>query len=97
MRPFFALLFVLAVVGPVDADHCATWSTDGDVEVDTNPSGAPLVPRFYVDNDPVNLPCCVLGSWWVYQESNGIPGLQRLDEERDQTCHGMIAPDTVVL
>lgn len=29
----------------------------------------------------------------VYQESNGIAGLQRRDFHVDDTCHGMISPD----
>jgi hypothetical protein len=36
-------------------------------------------------------------STWVYEESNGIDGLQRGDEIVDDTCHGMIASDTIVL
>ncbi len=88
------LAFALALANPVGADHCTTWSTDPDVELDTNPTG--VGPRYYVDNDPVNLPCCPFGSWWVYEESNGIPGLQRSDEERDDTCHGMIRADTII-
>ena len=35
-------------------------------------------------------------SIWGYQESNGIPGLQRADESVDDTCNGQIAGDTLV-
>lgn len=89
-----AILLVLALCVPASADHCTTWSSDDDVELDTNPFGLPG-PRYYYDNDPANLPCCVLGVWFVYEESNGIDGLQRGDEAVDNTCHGMIAPDTI--
>lgn len=37
------------------------------------------------------------GGIWVYQESNGIPGLQREDEVEDNTCHGSIRGDTIIL
>lgn len=39
-------------------------------------------------------PC--LFSVWFYYETNGIPGLQRGDEEHDDTCHGMIESDTIL-
>lgn len=39
---------------------------------------------------------CVLSAW-VYEESNGIVGLQRLDDQVDDTCHGRIEPDTIVM
>lgn len=42
---------------------------------------------------------CELWGYWVlvYVESNGIPGLQHTDELRDDTCHGLIRPDTRIL
>lgn len=42
--------------------------------------------------------CMYWGAWavWIYQESNGIAGLQRDDEMRDDTCGGMIQGDTVI-
>ena len=45
-----------------------------------------------MDNDLCQPDC--LFSIWLYQESNGIPGLQRGDEVVDNTCHGMIEADT---
>lgn len=95
MRLLPPLFLVLALLGPVEAHHCATWSTTENVEYDTGDHG--VGPRFYVDNSPPPLPCCVFGSWWVYEESNGLDGLQREDEVIDDTCHGMIEPDTLVL
>ena len=60
----------------------------------------------YVDNDPCQLDGCTL-SLWIYEESNGYEGLQRQDaptwdEEhrpwwlKDDTCDGLIAPDTIL-
>lgn len=37
-----------------------------------------------------------LFSNWFYEESNGIPGLQRGDDVVDDTCHGLIDADTFV-
>lgn len=54
-----------------------------------------MEPCFYVDNDTCQ-PGCGLFSLWVYQESNGHPGLQRGDEVYDDTCHGMVEADTIV-
>jgi hypothetical protein len=33
---------------------------------------------------------------WVYRESNGMPGLQRSDDVRDDTCGGAYASDSLV-
>lgn len=33
---------------------------------------------------------------WVYEESNGIPGLQRQDEVVDDTCGGQIPGDRIL-
>lgn len=90
--------FALALVATsANADHCSTWSTDDDVEYDTNPGGALPIARYYVDNDPCQPSTgCAFGSWWIYEESNGIDGLQRDDEVVDDTCHGLIDGDTII-
>lgn len=46
--------------------------------------GEPAEGRYYVDYD------AMFEIWWIYEEANGIPGLQRVDEVRmDETCgHG---------
>lgn len=36
-----------------------------------------------------------LFSIWFYQESNGMEGLQRIDEVKDDTCGGQIEGDTL--
>ena len=95
MRPSFllgALSLVLMVLTTTDAAHCTTWSTS-HAEIDTDPLDTGLVPREYVDNDLCQ-PECIF-SIWFYEESNGIPGLQRGDEVKDDTCHGMIEADTI--
>lgn len=61
-------------------------------EVDTGPESD---PRFYVDVDPSGVDGPIL-SLWVYQESNGAPGLQRDDEVVDDTCGGAFPGDTPV-
>lgn len=90
----FLLPAVVAVslLAPAAADHCQSYHT-------TTPTlwcGAASFPGdhpVYVDDD-----CCpeCLYYVWIYQESNGIPGLQREDEIVDDTCHGMIVGDTIV-
>lgn len=42
------------------------------------------------------VPYGVFCTMWIYQESNGIAGLQRSDEVHDDTCGGMIEADTIV-
>ena len=67
------------------AGHCTNWST----------TPATAVAGHYVTYD-VCQPSC-LASIWVYEESNGRSGLQRDDGYVDNTCHGMIYPDTIVV
>lgn len=59
---------------------------------------------FYVDNDPCQPECSF--SVWVYEETNGYEGLQRKDVPssdehqsewlKDDTCDGLIQPDTLI-
>lgn len=97
MRTILILLAILALAIPAGADHCATFSTS-DPEFDSA-FGASVedAPRFYVENDPCHMHGMCVFSIWVYRESNGIGGLQRDDEIVDDTCHGMIAGDTIIL
>lgn len=91
MRPLpIVCAFALATIG-ASAEHCTV--NDGHLpEVD---SGGSALGRFYVDNDLCQ-PGCMF-SIWVYQESNGIEGLQRGDPVRNDTCHGTIRADSIVL
>lgn len=93
LRPLVAFAIVFLLASFAEAGHCLTYST-------TPPSltcydvPSPEAGGYYVDED-----CCVIGcifSIWIYQESNGIPGLQRDDEHVDDTCHGLIEGDTVI-
>jgi hypothetical protein len=93
MRAFLSLALVLALAGPVGAEHCTTWSTS------TSGAWGPFVEAggHYVFTDCWTYdPECNL-SFWIYEESNGIPGLQREDETHDDTCHGIIPGDRIVL
>jgi hypothetical protein len=93
MKTLLILAATLALAIPVDASHCTTWTTTRE-EANTNPLGVDGIRTLYVFNDET---WCCLFSIWVYEETNGIPGAQRGDEVVDDTCHGMIASDTIVL
>lgn len=93
MRILFLLLSViLGVAATGAAHHCeAPSATPADVSTE-NHLGLPV---YYIDEDFIcQLECW--GSVWVYQESNGVAGLQRADENANDTCHGMIQGDTLV-
>jgi hypothetical protein len=88
MNKFFTTLMTLAVVaitGTAFAQDC---------EMTTSiPEAA--AGGFYVDNDLCQ-PVCLF-SIWIYQESNGIEGLQRGDEVVDDTCGGAAGEaDTII-
>lgn len=91
MDPVRALLLLsLAAVLPhAVASGCTPSTSQADVDV---------VGRAYVfdDNDFCRRTDLCIYSYWVYEESNGIPGAQRGDEHVDDTCGGAIAADTVV-
>lgn len=53
------------------------------------------VSGVYVELDQCQ-PTCLI-SLWIYQESNGIPGLQRADAIRDDTCGGILQPDVLLI
>jgi hypothetical protein len=86
MRALSLLALVAALAVPVEASHCSMWET-ARPEVD-------VLGLYYVDHDHCHPDC--IDNVWVYEESNGIPGLQRGDEWYDNTCHGMIPSDTIV-
>lgn len=77
------LVMVLAV--PAGAEHCVTYST----------SRAHFEqPPYYVTNNFCLLDC--IGTFYLYEESNGLPGLQRADEWVDDTCHYQWEPDVLL-
>lgn len=77
------------------ADHCTTYS-QADAEITTTGDEGSI---HYVDNDFCQPDCGY--SLWVYEESNGLPGLQRSQANEggnpymtDNTCHGAYPADT---
>lgn len=89
MMSFRLVLVALAAAAllPLSAaDHCATYTT--------------AQPEVALENHYVDLDACQTGcgpSLRIYEESNGIGGLQRGDDVQDDTCHGMISPDARIL
>jgi hypothetical protein len=85
---------VIVLSVPAHAHPCVTWSTSesitGGVVLSVG-SAYVLVGR----EGPCDPEC--MHTFWIYEEANGIEGLQRGDEIVDDTCHGMIAPDRVIL
>lgn len=95
---FLVLAASVALAPMALGSHCTTYSTSLP-EYDTKlVSEATGQPRLYADDDCFPLVACwdVFFSFWIYEESNGIDGLQRGDEWQDDTCHGLIAPDKLI-
>ena len=92
MNKFFTTLLALAALAiamPVSAQDCAMTTSAPEVDTGVLPDGS----RYYADND------VVIGgfSFWIYQESNGLDGLQRGDEVHDDTCGGVAGEsDTII-
>lgn len=87
--PFLLAIGLLAALAPAQASDCATWTTS---ETDADAAG------YYVINDCWHNDCAkAFFSIWVYEEANGIPGLQRGDEVVNDTCHGQIQADKIIL
>lgn len=96
LRTLASLALLLALTAPSLASDCAM--TTAEPEVDSKlVSGATGSARVYVDGDcdPLIVTCDFI-SVWIYEETNGIDGLQRRDEVRDDTCGGRAGPgDTI--
>jgi len=93
MNKFFTTLVTLAaltIAMPAGADHCVDFTTSAPEATDSSTG-----TTYYVDNDLCQPEC--IYSIWVYEESNGIDGLQRGDEVVDDTCHGLIEADTIIV
>ena len=84
MRILLGILVAVALAAPVGAEHCTSYTTSWP-EVTYDP--------YYVDHDICQPDC--FNAINVYEETNGIAGLQRGDEMVDDTCHGQILPDTL--
>ena len=94
-RSLLALALVLALTLPASAAGCCEGYCHELFRL-----GTPETPagQFYVVEDVGCQPECYphYPSLWFYEESNGIDGLQRLDEINDETCGGQILPDTLM-
>jgi hypothetical protein len=94
MRTFLILTAIATLaLGSALADECVP-STTPAVAV-----GPYYIYDCLLDDSPQGgQECWFPGPWavWVYEESNGIAGLQRDDEIRDDTCAGQIPGDTIV-
>ena len=95
MRSLVTVLLVLLAALPADAAHCETWTT-----TQWGVYGTPVIEH---DGLYVHIECsisavngCQRYSLWIHEESNGFTGLQVSTKGQDDTCHGMIAPDTIV-
>lgn len=89
---------------PAAMGETACYTTSAPEVTLTDASGV-IGGDVYVDNDGVPLACwivwwgeCPLLSVWIYQETNGIPGLQRDDEVHSDVagCDDRVAGDHVV-
>lgn len=90
MRLLIATALALLVFQPVSAAECTPSTSRADVDV---------AGLYYVfdDADICRQTDLCIFSYWVYEESNGIPGAQRGDEHVDDTCGGLIPADRVAL
>lgn len=98
MRPclLVPLTLTIALASSANASHCTTWTTsttdEDTIVVDLGPAAVDF--RYLVaDVCPIDDPCPTL---YPYYEGNEIPGLQRGDHTVDDTCHGMIRPDSIM-
>lgn len=93
------LLAVLALAPVAGAHHCSAPSTSFAIEATGYYVYDACLENAITGDDKAGQECGWWGPWavWIYQESNGIAGLQRADEMGDDTCHGLIEGDTVVL
>jgi hypothetical protein len=78
------MLVIIAWSGTAAADECIPLGS-ADLQIGT----------FYVDA-ALCQPICT-GDLVIYEESNGMQGLQRHDDHEDWTCGGMIPHDRQVL
>lgn len=90
LRPFLAIAAVVIASSPVgQAFHC-DFTVSPNPEIDT---GETPLGTYYVENDLCQPECT--SALWVYEESNGIAGLQRGDVHWDDN-HCGIRSDTII-
>lgn len=87
MRIMLAFAGLLVLAGSVQGGFPWCWYLPSP-EVTLPANGS----VYYVDNDLCQPEC--LSSLWIYEETNGIDGLQR-DDPMWRGCY-LIAPDTIV-
>lgn len=95
---FLAVLAVaLSITASAQSAACPSSDPDAQVRVWTTVgSGQADTWSFYIVTEMCDASGCLAGTW-VYRETNGYDGLQRLDELRDDTCGGLLEPDTLML
>lgn len=99
MNKFFAalvaLIFVSMAAQAVTPD-CDWTTSDPDFDSSRDLGTGATGLRYYMDNDTCQTDGTCLFSTWIYEEGNGIDGLQRGDEVIDDTCDGLIESDIVI-
>lgn len=93
MRALLVTVAIGAFAFPATADHCETWSTSTSGAWGVFLEAGP----YYAFTDCWTYDPQCNPSFWVYEETNGIRGLQRGDETVDDACHGQIRSDTIVV
>lgn len=92
-RAFAALALAALVFGTAAAEHCTGPSTSTPLLTFHWVGGHGAYVVFEAD--------CVAGielcDLIVYEEANGVAGLQRLDDHADDTCHGAIPADRIAV
>lgn len=95
-----AIGITLALALPATAGHCTTYSTSQTSVYWNLGMGEPgPISTATLGELGLHVHCMNWGMFMdcaFYAETNQIPGLQRGDDIRDDTCHGAIAPDTWV-
>ena len=92
MRALLLVALTLAIPATIATHHAECVMTSSEHELD---SGETPAGRFYVDNDP-DPDWSILSTLWIYQEANGIDGLQRRDEFVDDTCGHLELGDEII-
>lgn len=83
------LLSILLLAIPASAyEGCEPTTSEADIGLSTRVAG-----EWYVENSPCQPDCA--SYLRLYEETNGIEGLQRSDETVDDTCGGAIPADTL--
>ena len=101
MRPFVlavALVAILALQSAVATTTCTVPTSTPTLQVDrltesgvTLGSGVSRSATYYLFMDDCDGDCLPLP--FIYQETNGVKGLQRQDYARDDTCGGFVPAD----